>query len=199
MFYIDFALWITQINKAHVKDNIFFQIKLTLKGQDSSPEPNSTAASHRESKRADTWSRLVSMMRVCSLMTATSSRRQAEMLGMYRSTMLVYRTHRSHKTTITLLRTAASVPTSNSLAKTGRYFWTRFSCCRHSLPKGSRQCQSGGAGRNEGSWHQGSYLKWWLHVLWLWLAENLFGTGTEAEMLAALPGVLETPNMKHQP
>lgn len=86
-----------------------------------------------------TCNKLVSIMRVCSRTMGSLSLRQAEIFGIYRVTVLVQRTQRSHITTTTLLRTANSLPTSSSRANTGRYFNISSSCCRHSLPMTDRE------------------------------------------------------------
>lgn len=81
-----------------------------------------------------TCKRLVSKMSVCFRMNGFESFRHMEILGMYLSTMTVYRIQRSHMTMTTLLRTATSSHTSSSRTRAGMLFFARSSCCKHSLP-----------------------------------------------------------------
>lgn len=98
------------------------------------------SAEHRWREKNDrsvllrTCRRLVSKMSVCLRMKGSESFRHMEMLGMYLSTMTVYRIQRSHMTMTTLLRTATSSHTSSSLTRAGMLFFARSSCCKHSLP-----------------------------------------------------------------
>lgn len=81
-----------------------------------------------------TCKRLVSKMSVCFRMNGFESFRHMEILGMYLSTMTVYRIQRSHITMTTLLRTATSSHTSSSRTRAGMLFFARSSCCKHNLP-----------------------------------------------------------------
>lgn len=90
-----------------------------------------------------TCKRLVSKMRVCFRMNGSESFRHMEILGMYLSTMTVYRMQRSHITMTTLLRTATSSHTSSSRTRAGMLFFARSSCCKHSLPVTEKSKMSG--------------------------------------------------------
>lgn len=81
-----------------------------------------------------TCKRLVSKMSVCFRINGFESFRHMEILGMYLSTMTVYRIQRSHMTMTTLLRTATSLHTSSSRTRAGMLFFARSSCCKHNLP-----------------------------------------------------------------